>query len=79
MELNVGSTDRIVRLVLGAVMLVAAVVVGAGILSVGSGTVATVGAPLVLGVVGLVLLVTGYTQTCPAYSLLGIRTLRGGN
>jgi hypothetical protein len=79
MELNVGSTDRIVRLVLGAVMLVAAVVVGAGVLSVGTGTVATVGAPLVLAVVGLVVLVAGDTQTCPAYSLLGIRTLRRGN
>mgnify|MGYP000592674284 CR=1 FL=1 len=34
---------------------------------------------LFMTLVGLVLLVTGYTQTCPAYSLLGIRTLRGGN
>ncbi|WP_440990880.1 YgaP family membrane protein [Haloarchaeobius baliensis] len=79
MERNVGSTDRLVRLGLGAVLLVVAIVVGLGVVGVGSGTVATVGAPLVLGVVGLVLLVTGYTRTCPAYSLLGIRTLRRGN
>jgi hypothetical protein len=79
MELNVGSTDRLVRLDLGAVLLVVAIVVGLGVGGVGSGTLATVGVPLVLAVVGLVLLVTGYTQTCPAYSLLGIRTLRRGN
>ncbi|WP_256298532.1 YgaP family membrane protein [Haloarchaeobius salinus] len=79
MELNVGSTDRLVRLGLGSVLLVVAIVVGSGVVSVGNGTVATVGAPLVLAIVGLVLLVTGYTRTCPAYSLLGVRTLRRGN
>ena len=79
MELNVGSTDRLVRIVLGAVLLVVAILVGLGVVGIGSGTLATVGALLVLAVVGLVLLVTGYTQTCPAYRLLGIRTLRRGN
>ncbi|WP_439025720.1 YgaP family membrane protein [Haloarchaeobius sp. DT45] len=76
MERNVGSTDRLVRLALGVVLLVAAIVVGAGVFSVGSGTTATVGIPLLLAVVGIVMLVTGYTQSCPAYSLVGMRTLR---
>ncbi|MCT9095996.1 DUF2892 domain-containing protein [Haloarchaeobius sp. HME9146] len=78
MERNVGSTDRLVRLALGAVLLVAAAVVAAGVVSLGSGTVATVVAPLLLAVVGLVMLVTGYTQSCPAYGLIGMRTLRRG-
>ncbi|WP_435363307.1 YgaP-like transmembrane domain [Haloarchaeobius sp. DYHT-AS-18] len=78
MERNVGSTDRLVRLALGAVLLVAAAVVAAGVVSLGSGTVATVVVPLLLAVVGLVMLVTGYTQSCPAYALVGMRTLRRG-
>ncbi|WP_267642684.1 YgaP family membrane protein [Haloarchaeobius amylolyticus] len=75
MERNVGSTDRIVRLALGAVLLLAAIAIGAGLVSVGSGTVA-IAVPLVLAVVGLVMLVTGYTQSCPAYTLIGMRTLQ---
>ena len=75
MERNVGSSDRIVRMLVGVVALVSAVALFAGVGGV-SGSVGTVVAPLILAVVGAVLVVTGYTQTCPAYSLLGFRTLR---
>lgn len=79
MERNVGATDRLVRIGLGIVLLVAAGVVAAGVVSLGGGTAVTVGVPLVLAVVGLVLLVTGYTRTCLAYDLLGTSTLKRGN
>lgn len=75
MERNVGNTDRIVRIGLGALALLGAAVLAGGIVDVG-GALGGVVAPLLLGVVGVVLVVTGYTQTCPAYGLLGVRTLR---
>jgi hypothetical protein len=70
MEQNVGNTDGLVRIVVGAV---------AGLVSLGivSGTV---GLPAilspVLGLVAVILLVTGATNTCPLYSVLGLNTLR---
>lgn len=75
MERNVGSTDRIVRMGVGLLVLVGAAVLASGIVGV-SGTVTTVAVPAVLAVVGLVLVVTGYTQSCPAYQLIGMRTLK---
>lgn len=68
MAKNVGSTDRTVRIALGAL---------AGLLSLG--VLASV-VPLpavaspVLGVGALVLLVTGSTGFCGLYSLLGVST-----
>lgn len=74
MERNVGSTDRLTRIVLGVVALAVAIALFAGIGGI-SGTVGTVVGPVVLAVIGAVLVVTGYTQACPAYQLIGIRTL----
>ncbi|MEF8883421.1 MAG: DUF2892 domain-containing protein [Halapricum sp.] len=74
MERNVGSTDRLARIVLGVVALAVAIALFAGIGGI-SGAVGTVVGPVVLAVIGAVLVVTGYTQTCPAYRLIGIRTL----
>ncbi|QCC52581.1 YgaP family membrane protein [Halapricum salinum] len=74
MDRNVGMTDRFVRMGLGFVALIAALALFAGVGGL-SGTVGTVAAPIVLAIVGAVLLVTGYTQTCPAYRLIGFRTL----
>jgi hypothetical protein len=75
MERNVGSSDRIVRMLVGVLAIVGAIALFGGVGGV-SGTVGTVVAPLVLAFVGAVLVVTGYTQSCPAYSLLGFRTLK---
>jgi hypothetical protein len=68
MEINVGSTDSIVRLALGAVAGVVSLAILAESLAL----------PLilspVLGVAALIFLVTGSTNRCPAYSLLGVNT-----
>ena len=55
---NVGKVDRIIRIVLG-------------ILLVGN---VFVGVQTVIGWVGLILIVTGLFGTCPLYSIIGINT-----
>lgn len=69
MTANVGNLDRIVRLVLGVVLIAAALFSG---LTFFDGNIVKYGAV----VVGLVLVVTGMMRTCPAYSILGIRTCK---
>jgi hypothetical protein len=71
MERNVGDTDRLARIVLGAVLGLASL----AILGDALGGVPAILSP-VLGVVALVLLVTGATSTCGLYSLLGVNTAR---
>jgi ABC-type multidrug transport system permease subunit len=68
MEKNVGSTDKIVRIVLGAIVgLVSLAILGGAI--PGSGVVS-----LVLGIVAIVLLATGLSGTCGLYAVLGMNT-----
>ena len=55
---NVGGIDRVLRIVVGLVLVVLA-------------AMGTIGA---WGYLGLVLLITGLARTCPAYSLVGINT-----
>lgn len=55
---NVGSVDRILRIVVGLVLI----------------ALVFVGPKTVWGWIGLIPLVTGLARTCPAYSLLGITT-----
>jgi hypothetical protein len=57
-EQNVGKVDRIIRVVVGALLV---------------GNV-FVGLQTVVGWIGLILIVTGLFGTCPVYSLLGINT-----
>ena len=62
-EKNVGLADRIIRVVLGIVLIVVfALGMVAGLLSY-----------LVL-LIGLIALVTGAVGTCPLYSVVGINT-----
>lgn len=64
---NVGSIDRVVRLVLGLVLLIAALVPATG-LSV---------QPLLqwgAGLVGIVLIATALMRFCPLYRLFGLST-----
>jgi hypothetical protein len=64
---NVGSTDRIARLVIGALLVILPLL---GVFGTGW--------PVWLSiVVGLVLIGTALVRTCPGYSILGIRTDRG--
>ena len=61
-QVNEGPLDRVIRLVVGIVMLYAA-------------TVATGPLFVVALVIGLIGLVTGLTGFCPNYVLFGINTL----
>ena len=64
---NVGRPDQVVRYILGAILLLAAFF--AELSSTAS---------VVLGIVGIVLIVTAITNICPAYMLLRISTLKKG-
>lgn len=66
---NVGSIDKIIRLVVGALLTVWAFL-GAGLGSV-------IG--LVALVVGVVLIATGVINFCPLFKILGISSFRGLN
>lgn len=60
---NVGTPDRVVRLLAAAVLVVAGVMLGPlGVL------------PVVLYVLAGVMLLTGLVGMCPIYSLLGVST-----
>ena len=58
MKINVGSADRIMRIVLGLVLIALAA----------TGTIG------VWGWIGVVPLLTGIFRFCPAYTLLGMST-----
>lgn len=55
---NVGSADRLIRIVLGLVLIV----------------IVFVGPKTPWGWIGVVPLVTGFMRTCPLYTLLGVNT-----
>jgi hypothetical protein len=63
LTINEHPIDRMVRVVIGAILLVA-------------GALAGVAAPLLYAVlaVGAILLVTGAVGFCPLYAILGVRT-----
>lgn len=65
---NVGTADRAVRLVLGAVLLLLPLLT-----PFAAGTAWLWWASIV---VGLVMLATAATRLCPLYTLLGVRTCR---
>jgi hypothetical protein len=58
MKANIGTIDRVVRILAGLVLIGLAF----------SGTIG------VWGYVGVVLLLTGIVRVCPAYSILGVNT-----
>ncbi|RME76702.1 MAG: DUF2892 domain-containing protein [Chloroflexi bacterium] len=62
MSANVGGADRIIRIVLGIILAAAGFFVMSGTLGI------------VVGVIGLVLLVTGAIGWCPLYIPLKIST-----
>ncbi|WP_254839579.1 YgaP family membrane protein [Natronomonas marina] len=76
MEKNVGGYDRIARLVIGAVALVAGVLGYAGMVRVAVGPVPQALMALILALIGVILLVTSYTRTCPINSVLGVNTYK---
>ena len=64
--MNEGKADRILRVLVGAILGVVAWMV----LGLSHGAILGI----IAGVVALVLILTGIIGFCPAYSLLGIRT-----
>lgn len=73
MDQNVGRSDRIVRVGLGTGLLIVGVLAFAGLFGVGSSPAMLV-VKFVLVLLGAVLAVTGLTQSCPIYSVLGMNT-----
>ncbi len=69
MPRNVGTLDRILR-VIGAVVLL--------YLAFGTTLAGDGGLKWIAALAGVVLGVTALAGTCPAYTLLGIRTCRAG-
>ena len=65
MSINVGSADRVIRILLGLVLIALPFVMAWGTL----GTVVSV-------LIGAVLVITALVRFCPAYRLLGIRTCK---
>lgn len=63
---NVGSLDRIIRVVLGAALIILPLI----------GIVTTAGSTLgiIMLVVGVVLVATGFMSFCPLYRLIGAST-----
>lgn len=65
MNVNVGTMDRVVRAIVGAVLVVLYL---NGILT------GTLGAVLLVG--GIVLILTALVRFCPVYQLLGVNSCR---
>lgn len=66
---NMGSADRMIRFILGAILIVAPFLPFAAGLFGGWGAW-----KYVVSVVGLVMVATAAMRFCPAYTLLGART-----
>lgn len=66
MTVNVGSTDRVVRFILGVVFLVLAFVLSGAL-------------RWVFGLLGLVMFATAAINFCPIWAVLGINTLGKNN
>lgn len=70
-EKNVGGWDRLLRLVVGPVLLVVAAAAALGAIVLSPVLVA------LSAIVGAILTVTGLTQKCPMNHLLGMNTYEG--
>lgn len=65
MPINLGKADRLIRLVLGAVL----IAVGLAVFQSGTATVVAV-------VIGVILIATSAVKFCPLYRLIGVRTCK---
>ena len=65
MSINVGSADRLIRIILGLVLIASAFMSGWSVL----GTV-------ISAVIGGVLVVTALVRFCPLYRIFGVRTCK---
>jgi hypothetical protein len=67
MTANLGTIDRVVRIILGIVLLAAPFVTGMGLFESGLATAISV-------ILGLVMFATSSMKFCPLYRIFGIRT-----
>lgn len=68
MECNVGGVDRIIRIVIGILLIL--LTIGLGIYSQLMG--------ILISLVGLIMLVTGISGYCLLYKILGVNTCKRG-
>jgi hypothetical protein len=73
MKKNVGNTDRIVRLILGVVLLVVALLPYIGGSSFMGSDIAQL---LVFGILGVIAIMTGLLNHCGIYRLFGMSTCK---
>ncbi|MGJ8531510.1 MAG: YgaP family membrane protein [Alphaproteobacteria bacterium] len=68
---NVGSVDRIIRLVVGAVFIILPFISTSPLWS---------GALMIwlLPIIGIVLIATAFFRFCPLYKILGVKTCKAG-
>jgi len=69
MTANVGTIDRVFRIVLGIVLLAAPFVSGLALFDTSAATVISV-------IAGLVMVATSAMKFCPLYRIFGIRTCK---
>lgn len=74
MDKNVGVFDRRARIVIGAVLLVVAVLGYVGMIRLAFGPLPQALTAVVLLLVGIILLGTGLTQRCLIYRVVGMTT-----
>jgi ammonia channel protein AmtB len=73
MEQNVGSSDKLLRTAFGAIAGIVSLAILANFVS------APAALSPVLGLVAIIMLVTGTMGTCPIYSLLGVNSCSRGS
>lgn len=66
---NVGTVDRVLRLALGIVLLLAPFVSGMALFTSGVATAISI-------IAGLIMIATSAMKFCPMYTLFGIRTCK---
>jgi len=69
MTANLGKIDRVLRLVLGIVLLAAPFMSGFGVFEGGAATIISV-------IVGFVMIGTSAMKFCPMYRIFGMRTCK---
>lgn len=69
MTKNIGNSDRILRIVLGLVLLALPFISGLALFNSGIATAVAM-------IAGIVMLVTSAIRFCPLYRILGIQTCR---
>ena len=68
MEKTVGNLDRIIRIILGIILIIIPFIFSVGTVL-----------KIILIIIGIILILTGITRICYLYNILGINTSKGKN